>query len=322
MVFTRHSDNPILTRESIPASCPELTDVSSVFNPGAVLIDGIVHLLLRVQNRGRETYLVHAVSNDGVNFDVDPAPITLAGFENIDAKIYHVYDPRITPLDGRYYIMLAMDMRRGCRLGLAVTDDFKSYEFLGIMSQIDNRNGVLFPERLNGQVFRLDRPNRAQTDGDASSGEMIWLVSSRDFTRWIPHSPVLHGRPHFWDERIGSGPPPVKTRDGWLLIYHGIATHFATSNIYQVGAALLDLEDPSTVIARTRYNILEPREMYEMVGQVPNVVFPGGMVVWESDDEGFALPESRVSLYYGAADTCVGLAETTIAQLIDACKNG
>jgi beta-1,4-mannooligosaccharide/beta-1,4-mannosyl-N-acetylglucosamine phosphorylase len=321
MVLERFSSNPILTRESIPASCPELTDVSSVFNPGVILVDGHVHMLLRVQNRGRETFLMHAVSADGQQFDVDENPIVLEGIESVQEKIYHIYDPRITHLDGRFYIVIAMDLKSGCRLGLVVTDDFQRYEFLGIISQIDNRNGVLFPERLNGQVFRLDRPNQPRREGNPRSGDMIWLVSSRDFKLWIPHSPVLHGRPHYWDERIGAGPPPVKTREGWLLIYHGIATHFASSNIYQVGAALLDLEDPSQVLARTRYNILEPREMYEMVGQVPNVVFPGGMVVWGMDDEGFALPESRVSVYYGAADTCIGLAETTISELIDACRN-
>ncbi len=319
MVLTRHPDNPIITRESITSTLPELDDVSSVFNPGAVLVDGKVHLLLRVQNRGRETYLLHAVSDDGVQFDIDPEPVVFKGIEEIASPVYHIYDPRITELDGRYYIMLALDIHNGCRLGLAVTDDFREYEFLGIKSHIDNRNGVLFPERINGQVFRLDRPNHPTADGPAS-GEMIWLVSSRDFTRWIPHSPVLQGRPHYWDERIGSGPPPVKTRDGWLLIYHGVATHFSRSNIYQAGVALLDLEDPCKLIGRTRYNILEPREMYELIGQVPNVVFPSGMVVWDTDDDGYALPDSRVSIYYGAADTVVGLAETTIGELVNACN--
>ena len=320
-MLIRHPDNPIITREAIPASSPELTDVSSVFNPGAVLVDGVVHMILRVQNRGRETFLMHATSRDGVSFDIDPEPITFSGIEDVDGKIFHVYDPRITPLDGRYYIMVAIDMWKGCRLGLAVTDDFVNYEFLGTVSQIDNRNGVLFPERINGQIFRLDRPNHPQGDNDPGSGEMIWLVSSRDFKRWIPHSPVLHGHPHYWDELIGSGPPPVKTRDGWLLVYHGVATHFSSANIYQAGAALLDLKDPSHIVGRTRYNILEPREMYELIGQVPNVVFPSGMIVWDTDDEGFALPDSRVSIYYGAADTSVCVAESSIAELIDACRN-
>ena len=116
----------------------------------------------------------------------------------------------------------------------------------------------------------------------------------------------MTGRPHYWDELIGSGPPPVKTREGWLHIYHGIATHFASSNIYQAGVCLLDLDDPTRVLARGVNNILEPREMYELVGQVPNVVFPSGMIVEEYDDQGFAFPDSVVRVYYGAADTLGG----------------
>ena len=130
----------------------------------------------------------------------------------------------------------------------------------------------------------------------------------------------MSGRPHYWDELIGSGPPPIKTREGWLHMYHGVATHFASANIYQAGVVLLDLDDPTSVISRSTDNILEPRELYEMVGQVPNVVFPSGIIVEEFDDEGFAKPGSLVRIYYGAADTCIGLATTTIGELIEAAR--
>ncbi len=131
----------------------------------------------------------------------------------------------------------------------------------------------------------------------------------------------MSGRPHYWDELIGPGPPPVKTRHGWLLVYHGVATHFRSVNIYQAGAALLDLEDPTRVLARTGDNILEPRETWELTGQVPNVVFPGGLTVDHLDDEGFAPDEAEVRIYYGAADTAVGLAQTTIGELVAACRS-
>ena len=134
---------------------------------------------------------------------------------------------------------------------------------------------------------------------------------------WNPVAPLIDGRFHYWDEFIGSGPPPVKTRQGWLHIYHGVAGHFGSSNIYQAGVMLLDLNDPSKVLARSWCNILEPRALYELVGQVPNVVFPSGMIVEKYDSEGFALPESPVLVYYGAADTSVGLAQTTIQDLLD-----
>ena len=127
---------------------------------------------------------------------------------------------------------------------------------------------------------------------------------------------MLNGRFHYWDEFIGSGPPPVKTRHGWLNVYHGVATHFGSANIYQAGVFVTDLQNPQKVIARCRGNILEPRETYELIGQVPNVVFPSGIIVEKFDSEGFALPESEVKIYYGAADSVVALAFTTIDELI------
>ncbi len=145
------------------------------------------------------------------------------------------------------------------------------------------------------------------------------LSRSDDLLEWRPVAPVMNGRLHYWDELIGPGPPPVKTRDGWLLVYHGIATHLAGACIYQAGVALLDLDDPSRLLARSRDNILEPREPYETTGQVPNVVFPSGMIVESCDAQGFAKPASRVLVYYGAADTAVGLATGTVEGLLSAC---
>jgi beta-1,4-mannooligosaccharide/beta-1,4-mannosyl-N-acetylglucosamine phosphorylase len=215
--------------------------------------------------------------------------------------------------------MFAMDMDAGCQLGLGQTDDFKEFRFLGITSNEDIRNGVLFPEKIGGKYLRLDRPNKARHSSGPTSGSTIWLSSSENLIDWTPVSAVIDGRFHYWDEFIGSGPPPVKTRQGWLHIYHGVATHFGSSNIYQAGVMLLDLNDPSKVISRGFYNILEPRESWELSGQVPNVVFPSGIIVKEYDSDGYALPESEVFVYYGAADTCVGLAVTTIAELIKNC---
>jgi beta-1,4-mannooligosaccharide/beta-1,4-mannosyl-N-acetylglucosamine phosphorylase len=217
--------------------------------------------------------------------------------------------------------MVAMDMDGRCALGLAKTDDFASYEFLGITDKHDVRNGVLFPEKIGGRYLRLDRPNEVQLSGGPTSGREIILSESDDLLNWKPVKSLIGGRFHYWDETIGSGPPPVKTRQGWLHLYHGIAHHFGASNIYQGGAILLDLHDPSIVLARTRYNILEPRELYELTGQVPNVCFPSGMIVEDYDDDGFAKPESEAKIYYGAADTVIGLATATVQELIDACYN-
>lgn len=321
-MIRRHERNPILTRSDIQASAPFLRDVTSVFNPGAVAFEGGVILMLRVQSRSRETVLMVARSSDGVRFTVSKEIVHFKGIEKVRERIYHIYDPRITLLGDRYYIMFALDMDDGCQLGLGATKDFESFEFLGITSTEDIRNGVLFPEKVGGKYLRMDRPNKARHQAGPTSGTTIWLSESDDLVHWQPRAALISGRFHYWDEFIGSGPPPVKTRQGWLHVYHGVAGHFGSSNIYQAGAMLLDLQDPAKVTGRCRCNILEPREIYELAGQVPNVVFPSGMIVEKYDAEGFALPDSPVKIYYGAADTVVGLATGTIQDLLDAALEG
>lgn len=321
MPLRRHAASPILTRRDIPAVRPHLFDVSSVFNPGAAEFEGNVLLIARAQNRGRETFLVAAESSDGVHFQVRPGALPLEGIE-LAGPVDHAYDPRITRLGDEWLVTLALDGAEGCRLGLARTRDFRALEFLGVISEDDSRNGVLFPERVGGRYLLLERPNRLGSEDEPRSGDAIVLSHSDDLAHWSRGPVVARGRPRYWDERIGPGTPPVKTREGWLLLYHGVATHFASVNLYQAGALLLDLEDPSRVVARTRYNILEPREFFETTGQVPNVVFPSGWIVRDLDADGFARRESPVLVYYGAADTCVGLATTSIGELLDDCREG
>lgn len=320
-VLRRDPGNPVLTRADIPDVPPRLVDATSVFNPGAALAGGITTLLLRVQARSRETFTMVAESADGFRFAVRPEIVEFRGLEKLSQKVYHVYDARVTPLDGAWYVMLAMDMDGGCGLGLARTADFRSFDFLGLTSTDDVRNGVLFPEKVGGAYLRLERPNKSRHAGGPTTGSEIWLAESDDLVRWRPRAPVMGGRFHYWDEFIGSGPPPVKTRRGWLHVYHGVATHFGSANIYQAGVALLDLADPAKVLGRSWGNILEPREPYELCGQVPNVVFPSGMVVESYDAEGFALPSSPVRVYYGAADTAAGVAVSTIGELLDAASD-
>ncbi len=317
-VLRRDPGNPALTRADIPDVPPRLVDATSVFNPGAALAGGITTLLLRVQARSRETFTMAAESADGFRFVVRPEIVEFRGLEKLSKRIYHVYDARITPLDGAFYVMFAMDMDDGCGLGLARTADLRSFDFLGLTSADDVRNGVLFPEKVGGLYLRLERPNKAKLEGGPTTGSEIWLAGSDDLLAWRRLAPVMGGRFHYWDEFIGSGPPPVKTRRGWLHLYHGVASHFGSANIYQAGVALLDRADPSKVLGRSRGNILEPREPYELCGQVPNVVFPSGLVVEECDAEGFALPSSPARVYYGAADTAVGVAVSTVGELLDA----
>ncbi|MFN8176857.1 MAG: glycoside hydrolase family 130 protein [bacterium] len=318
-VVHRHPSNPILTRLSIPDVPPHVVDATSVFNPGAIRIGGEVVLLLRVQTRGRRTFFMRAESRDGVSFRVRPEIVRVEGLEASGLDVYHVYDPRLTRLGGDVYATFAADTEDGCRVGVAKLVGVDRLEVVSFSRDVDSRNAVLFPEKIGGRWLRLERPNRVRLASGPMTGDAIWLAESDDLVEWRLVQPVLSGRLHFWDELVGSGPPPLKTERGWLHVYHGVATHFASSNIYQAGVCLLDRDDPGRLLARGRDNVLEPRETWEMVGQVPNVVFPSGMIADDVDQAGFARPESRVLVYYGAADTVVGLAETTVAALLEAC---
>lgn len=318
----RHRHNPILTRDDIPdLPAMGIVDATSVFNPGAVRReDGRDLLMLRVQTRGRRSVLMLAdeEARGSSAFIVRPEVVAIDGLADVGETLHHVYDPRLTILDGKLYVVLACDTPNGCRLATARGElDGTGLHLVAFDRAGDRRNGVLFPERVGGRYLRLERPNRVSREGAPTSGAGIVLAESDDLVNWTEVGPVMDGQPHFWDELIGSGPPPVRVAEGWLHIYHGVATHFAAANIYQAGAVLLDAGDPTRVLARTRDNILEPREMWEMVGQVPNVVFPSGMTVDGSFADGVAPPTAALRVYYGAADTVIGLAETSVASLID-----
>jgi beta-1,4-mannooligosaccharide/beta-1,4-mannosyl-N-acetylglucosamine phosphorylase len=339
MIFQRHTNSkgipsPLLTRGDIPAMAPDIVDPSSVFNPGACSVQGKTLLLLRVQTRGRRSFLVPAVSSDNIQFSVANKPTTFRGLQEALTEngnpldIFHIYDARLTNLNGIIHVILAADTSAGCRLVVCrATSQDSAYagldqlEVLGTTGIQDTRNGVLFPEKIQGRYMILERPNAVVVPGSSSTGGSITAAYSDDLISWEQGPTVMTGRPHFWDELVGAGPPPIKTAAGWLLLYHGVATHFMAANIYQAGAVLLDLENPSQVIARTTGNILEPRELFEMVGQVPNVVFPSGITIRGKTDHGMYSEDSIVHLYYGAADTCVGLATSTIGTLVSACDS-
>lgn len=323
MTLRRRPEGPLLTRTQVPDVPPDLIDATSVFNPGACrLANGKPLLLLRVQTRGRRTVLMRAFGcGGGASCTVEPRLVEVAGLEKLGGTVYHVYDPRITQIEDRWYVTCALDLDRGCRVGIFATEDFTRLELLSVTGNRDVRNGVLFPEKIGGKYLLLERPNTVRPSGGAASGDVIELRSSNDLLRWSTEGPVLAGRRHYWDELIGAGPPPVKVSEGWLLIYHGVATHLG-GGVYQAGAALLDLADPANVLGRTRDNLLEPRETYEMVGQVPNVVFPTGLICDPPRDDGTLSPDSTVRVIYGAADTCVAVAAATVRELVAACLAG
>ena len=270
MTLRRHPNGPILTRRHVPP-LPGLVDPTAVFNPGAVRIDGRTYLLLRVQSRGRRTFLVPARGRTDRSFACAALATVLEGVDDLrepgsdrPLEVFHVYDPRLTLCEGQLLVVTAVDTDRGCRLVIwrATGDPVLDLAGLDRLTPVavtgagDTRNGVLFPRRVGGRWLLLERPNRPQGAGRAGLGRRRSRCRRR--TTWCTGrrtARCMAGRFHYWDELIGAGPPPLLTREGWLLLYHGVATHFQSVNIYQVGAALLDRDDPRRVLARTRDNL-------------------------------------------------------------------
>jgi predicted GH43/DUF377 family glycosyl hydrolase len=298
-VVQRYQGNPILTLEGLPFAC------NTVFNAAATKYRDKYILLVRVENLVGRSVFALATSDDGFAFNVEPefvmCPSDVEPFKTYESL--GIEDPRITCLEGVYYIMYTAYSHHGARLALAKTTDFRTYERIALISEPNNKNGVLFPKKIGGRYARLDRPY-------SGSYGAIWISYSDDLRAWYDSEVVMTPRPGYWDsDRIGAGVPPIELDYGWLEIYHGVKnTSFGP--IYRMGAVILDPENPATIIARSAVPILSPREMYERVGDVGNVVFACGAVI---DDNGM------VKLYYGASDTyiCAGTAKLT--DIVDAC---
>ena len=317
MGFVRHPKNPIL----LPDKYHTWEDMA-VFNPGATLFKGKFHLLYRAIGEYQKyvSTVGHAVSSDGVNFvrDSEPAIVPEKDYEQ-----YGIEDLRINPLEGSFYLthtVLGRPAREGGephRVGLIKTKDFKSFERLGVITpkEICSRNGVLFPEKIDDHYVLLHRPlypapskrcgiysTASIRKEDKTVAPEIWISYSHNLLEW--ENPQLLLLPQYWWEgyKIGGGPPPIKTKKGWLFIYHGVDK----KRIYRAGATLLDLTDPKKIIFRTKEPIFEPKEEYELIGDVPNVVFPTGLVE----------KEGLLYLYYGAADKTICLATASLEELL------
>ncbi len=296
--LVRFDGNPILTPDQMPVEC------SAVFNAGAVRFNDKVLLLLRVEDYSRKTNFHVATSDDGVNFGVNPEPIRYP-LRDVEREHHgHRFDMRITPMDGAFYVCHAVWLGKlGCSVAMARTSDFVDFEPVGSVSVPSNRNAVLFPEKIRGLYARLERPQ--DIDG---SGRM-WVSYSPDLRFWGDSLPLNMPITPWSTRKSGAGCIPIRTSAGWLEIYHATAMTASSENYY-LGVMLLDLEDPSKVIAFPQRFILAAEKSYECVGQVPNVVFTGGAV---------EMPDGTLNLYYGGADTRICLATTTVQKLVDFC---
>lgn len=301
-VLKRCEKNPIIRPEDIP-------DCDSVFNCGATKFKDKYVLLLSVIKRRSKMLkeILVAESEDGVNFKISEKPFILPSEDPLYKKLeYDVCDPRITLLEGTYYVTYPAHSPGYGQLGvLGKTDDFKSLQRIGIISLPDNRCPVLFPEKVEGLYVRLDRPFGVYPGS-------IWISYSPDLIYWGKHRSLILPDDRYWcNLKVGPTGAPIKTEEGWLLIYHTVSGPKIGPIIYYLGAALLDLKDPSKVIAKTEGPILTPTELYERVGKVPNVVFSCGAIPEENGE---------LKIYYGAADTCIGLATCSLNDLLKMLK--
>lgn len=311
----RHSNNPILDAARVPHPA------TLIFNAGVTHFKGRYVMAFRNdyggtpgQNGFKGTNIALAYSDNGIDWIAESKP----WIEWKTHEIQRVYDPRLTVLEGRCYLCFAVDTRHGIRGGIAVTDDLESWEVLSL-SAPDNRNMVLFPEKIRGKFARLERPFPIYGRGWNEFFD-IWYADSPDAQYWGNHQIVLDSESVPWSNcKIGPGAPPIKTHAGWLTTYHAVkkidedlpAWHKDWKKVYSMGLMLLDLEQPWIVKSLSSKPLLEPEADYELNGFRGHVIFPGGMILE---------PDGEVKIYYGAADTVTCLATAHINDLIDFCQ--
>ncbi len=302
-VLWRYSANPVIPRDLLP-------DSNSIFNSAVVPFKDGYAGVFRVDDKNRRMTLHVGFSKDGLKWDMNPDPIKFEGAAPEVAEWGYGYDPRVAEIDGRYYVSWCND-HYGPTIGLAWTDDFVTFHQLENAFLPYNRNGVLFPKKINGRFAMLSRPSDT---GHTAFGD-IFYSESPDLEFWGRHRHVMapaEFKESAWQcMKIGAGPVPIETSEGWLLIYHGVL-HSCNGYVYAFGSALLDLEQPWKVLARSGQYLISPREIYELTGDVPNVTFPCASL---HDPE-----TGRIAIYYGCADTVTGLAFGYVPEIIEFTK--
>ena len=307
--------HPVLTRFDVPYNA------ALTFNAGVTKYNGKYVMVFRndygdfEERRLDGTNLGLATSDDGINWTVAPKPC----FTLQDDEIRRAYDPRLTVIDGVCYMCFAIDTWHGLRGGIAKTEDFEHFDILS-MSLPDNRNMVLFPEKINGKYMRLERPMPVYSRRHRDAFD-IWCSDSPDLAYWGNHNLVaaIEDIP-FANDKIGPAAPPVKTEKGWLATFHAVELDKTRlkhgwepkwEKIYRAGVMLLDLDDPSKVIGISKKPlIVADREFEQKDGFRQDVIFPGGMILEDSGE---------VKIYYGASDTVECLATADVNDLIKLC---
>jgi predicted GH43/DUF377 family glycosyl hydrolase len=295
----KYEENPILTKDDVPFR------VNSIFNAGAVKIKDRYLLLCRTEMPDGRSSFTLAESSDGIKFSVSDKPC-LTPQDHKDCFEYvewGIEDPRITPIDNKYYITYTGYSQHQPLVILAETSDFKEFRILGPISEPSNKDCALFPEKTGNYYWKVDRPS-------ADGRKDIWISRSPDLIHWGRPRVLMQPLAGTWEtNKIGSSSDPLKTDEGWLMLYHGVR-EFPASSIYKLGVVLLDLERPWIVKGRSHEPIIVPDHNYERTGDVMNVVFSNG---WIPE------PNGEIKIYYSGADSNVCLAVTNKDYLVSLC---
>ncbi len=300
-VVWRYSQNPVIPRDLLPRS-------NSIFNSAVVPFEGAFAGVFRADDTRRIMDIHSGRSTDGLHWNIEPDPIQFIVDDPELGKFEHRYDPRVAWVEDRYIITWCNGYH-GPTIGVGYTYDFKTFYQTENAYLPYNRNGVMFPRKINGKYAMLSRPSDT---GHTPFGD-VFYSESPDMIYWGKHRFVIGPKPWTWQStKVGAGPTPIETTEGWLLIYHGVLTS-CNGFVYSMGALLLDLDQPWKVMYRTAPYLMSPQMLYECVGDVPNVVFPCAALT--------DAPTGRIAIYYGAADTVTGLAFTYVDELIDFVKS-
>jgi len=298
-LFQRYPGNPILSVEDWPYGA------NSVFNAAAAEVDGKVLLLARVEDFRGISHLTAARSDDGIsNWQISKGPALKPEPKKYPEEMWGIEDPRITWLEDmkRWAICYTAYSRGGPLVSLATTRDFKKFERIGPVMPPEDKDAALFPVKFKGLWAMLHRPV------PALFGAHIWISFSPNLKHWGEHRKIIQAREGgWWDaNKIGLCAPPMETKEGWLILYHGVRMT-ASGSIYRLGLVLLDLEEPTRVIRRSDEWIFGPKTPYEREGDVDDVVFPCG---WIKKDK-------KVFMYYGAADSRICLATADFSEVVE-----
>ena len=296
----RYTQNPVIKRNAIPCS-------NSIFNSAVVPFEDGFAGVFRCDDKSRQMALHVGFSKDALHWDIQHTPISFCCDIADIAAFEYGYDPRVCFIEDRYYVTWCNGYRGMPTIGMAYTYDFKTFTQFENAYLPFNRNGVLFPRKIDGRYMMLNRPS----DGGHTPFGDIYLSCSPDLTHWGEHRLVMKTGGGWESTKIGAGPIPIETTEGWLMIYHGVLCS-CNGFVYSFGAAILDIDKPWIVKHRAKPYLMNPTETYELCGDVPNVVFPCATLC--DADTG------RIAIYYGAADTVVGLAFAQVDELIDFIK--